>query len=111
MQINIKNGTVAVHNSPDHTPRCLDISTHLCGRTVESSATHWPARPKDDVDGERAAYISVQVKADEMDFEVPRDEEDEYRKRSTEQSTYYDIEDARALRDALTIALDCADVK
>lgn len=111
MQIEIKNGTTHVKNSPDHTPRCLDVSTHLCGRDVESSASHWPAREKGHEDGEREAYISFDLKALEADYEVPQDERDSYRRRSTEQTTFMDVEDARALRDALTIALDCADVK
>lgn len=113
MEIQIGNGAVTVRNSPQHTPRCLDITTHLCGRKVESAARHQPARDKNHKDGARAAYIVFDVSADEQDFEVPLVERDTeiFRKRSTDQSTFLDVEDARALRDALTAALDCADIK
>ena len=113
MEIKIANGTTTVKNSPQHTPRCIDVNTHICGRTVESSAYHWPARGKGHADGERAAYISFDVKAYEADHEVPLPERNTElsRKRSTEQTTFLDVEDARALRDALTVVLDCADVK
>lgn len=113
MRINIEGNGVSAKNSPEHSPRCIDVSTHLCGRTVESSARHWPARDKTHDDGERAAYISVSVNAKEFSFEAPASERapESYARNCTEQSTYLDIEDARKLRDALTEALDCADVK
>lgn len=105
MQINIENGAVSVKNSPNHTPRCLDILTFLCGREVEVTARHWAAREAGHEDGARDAYISVGVKGDENEWEVPKDEEDSFRRRATEQTIFFDIKDARALRDALTIAL------
>ena len=102
----ISNGTTTVKNSPAHSPRCVDVVTHLCERQVEVSASHWPQ-----VGDRREAYISVRVSGQERDYEVPSHERGSYRRLSTEQTTYLDIEDARALRDALTVALDCADVK
>ena len=113
MKIEIENGTVTVRNSPQHTPRCLDITTHLCGRKVASAAHHQPARDKNHKDGKRDAYIVFDVSADERDYEVPPAERDTelFRKRSTNQSTFLSVADARALRDALTAALACADIK
>jgi len=111
MEIKISNGTTTAKNSPQHTPRCVDVSTHLCGRNVESSASHWVARDAGHADGAREAYITFEVKADEADYEVPRSERDNFRQRSTEQVTFLDVEAARELRDALSAALDCADIK
>ena len=111
MEISISNGTTTAKNSPKHTPRCVDVNTHIIGRNVESHASHWPARAAGHEDGERAAYITFEVKADEVEYEVPNSERKSFRQRSTEQVTFLDVEDARALRDALTVALDCADVK
>jgi hypothetical protein len=111
MEIKISNGSTTAKNSPQHTPRCVDVSTHIIGRNVESSASHWSARDADHADGARGAYITFEVKADEVEYEIPASERDSFRQRSTEQVTFLDVEDARALRDALTVALDCADVK
>lgn len=111
MKIEIRNGAVTVTNSQEFTPRCIDINTHLCGREVESSASFWAARNKNHENGERAAYVSVNVSGLELDHEIPREERDSFRRRAIEQVTYLDVEDARALRDALTAALDCADIK
>lgn len=110
MEINLRNGAVTVKNSPRHTPRCIDINTHLCGREVESSASFWTAHDKDHKDGERAAYVSVSVVGKELAHEIPWEENDMI-PRATEQVIYLDVEDARALRDAISAALDCADIK
>lgn len=109
-KIEISNGAVSVRNS-SFTPRCLDINTHVTDRDVKVSANYWPPRDKSHKDGPRAHYISMKLEADEENFEVPGDETDEYRRRATEQNTFISVEDARAFRDALTVALDCADIK
>lgn len=113
METIFRNGAVTVKNSPAFTPRSIDINTHLCGREVESSASFWTARDKNHKDGERAAYVSVSVKGNELSHETPRDESEReyFTPRATEQVTYLEIEDARALRDALSAALACADLK
>jgi len=102
MLVNVNNGAVNVSSSK-HTPRCLDINTHFCGRTVKTSATHWPERDKDHKDGKRTAYISVRIHAAEEEWEVP---EGEISQNATEQTIFLDIEHARALRDAITAALE-----
>ena len=111
MNINASNGSTSVSTLPQFTPRCLDVTTHLCGREVESSSTHWPATDETHKHGARDAYITVGVSALERGFEVPEDERDSFRRKTTDQTMFLDIEDARKLRDALTEALDCADVK
>lgn len=113
MEINFRNGAVTIKNSPEFTPRCIDVNTHLCGREVASSASFWVARDKNHEDGERDAYVSVSVKGNELSHETPRDdsEREYFTPRATEQVIYLDVEDARALRDVLSAALDCADLK
>ena len=108
MRIKVEGNGVSVSNSPEHTPRCMDVSTHLCGRDVETRATFNEAREKTHEDGERDAYIVVGIVAKEFSFEAPESERAplSYARNATEQSLFLDIEDARALRDALTNALN-----
>ncbi len=106
----VANGAVQVKNSPEHTPRCIDISTHLIGRNVETNARFWTAREEGDGRGAAKAYVSVSIRAHELVFETPKSEVDNFTP-ATEQTIFFDVENARALRDALTAALDCADIK
>lgn len=112
-KIHVENGSTTVSNSPDHTPRCLDVSTHLTGRNVESTVRHWPGRDKDHEYGEREAYVSIGIEAEELDYEAPPEERapQSFARRSTEQTIYMDVEDARELHKKLGEALACADVK
>ena len=103
MKIDIRNHAVSVSNSPDYAPRCLDVNTHLVGREVEVGARYWPARDKSHESGESVEYITVKVHADEHEHEASKD--DSYKHRITEQYLYLDMEDVRALRDALTLAM------
>jgi hypothetical protein len=106
----VANGAVQVKNSPDHTPRCIDVSTHLIGRTVETNARFWSAREEGDGRQAAIAYVSVSLRADELSFETPQSEADKFTP-ATEQTVFLDVEAARKLRDTLTLALDCADIK
>lgn len=109
-KFDVRNGAVQVKNSPEHTPRCIDVSTHLIGRTVESNARFWAARDKTSDQPARDAYVSVGIRADELSFETPRSDEGNFTP-ATEQTVYLEVDDARALRDALNEALDCAAIK
>jgi hypothetical protein len=99
-------------DSTSYSSRCVHVDTHLNGRTVEVKAIHWP-KQTEDIGDRRAheAYISFEIKADEHNYEAPKGDREGLAKRATEQHTYIGIEDTRALRDALTAALNCADAK
>lgn len=109
-KFSIRNGAVQVQNSPDHTPRCIDISTHLIGRTVKSKARFWAAREKTSDQIARGAYVSIGIQADEHAHEIPQRDADAWNP-ATEQTVYMSVDDARALRDTISAALDCADIK
>ncbi len=104
------NGAVTVTSGGSYTPRCVDVSTHLCGRDVETNAKFWASRDKGDGREARDAYVTVSLKGFERDFEIPKSDKDNFTP-ATDQNIFFDVEDARALRDALTAALDCADIK
>lgn len=87
------------------------LRLHATDRKVEVDARHWPARDENDEHGERDAYIYININADERDYEVPADERNSYRRRAVEQNIYLNVDDARALLDALQKAIDCADVR
>lgn len=105
LEINIKNGGVRVSNNVC-TPKCLDISVHLRDRALEVKATHWPAHAAEHVDGARDAYISLGVKARENAYESKDSAFPSY---VMEQDMFFDVEQARAMRDALSEALAEAD--
>lgn len=111
MKIEIGNGAIQISNSEEHTPRCFDVSLHATGRKVEVGASFWHARDESDEHGKRDAYVSLSIKADEREFEVPADERDSFRRKAVEQYIYLDVNDARELLDALQKAIDCADVR
>ncbi len=108
MKIEISNGAVQVSNN-EITPRCISINLHATSREVEVDARHRPARLATDEHDGRDAYIYINVKADERDYEVPQDERGSFRRTAVEQNLYLDVDDARALLDALQKALDCAE--
>lgn len=109
-RFDIQNGAVQIKNSPDHTPRCIDISTHLIGRTVETDARFWSAREEGDGRSAHKAYVSISLRGDELSFETPQEDADKWTP-ATEQTIFFDVEDARKLRDTLSAALACADIK
>lgn len=110
MEFQIHNGAVEAHTYAS-SPRCVSIDLHLSDREVEANATHSPARGKDHEHGEREAYICLTVKAGERDYEIPKDERDSCRRSAVEQHTFLDIEQARAIVEALSAAIACAEVK
>lgn len=116
MEFQIHNGAVEAHTYAS-SPRCVSIDLHLSDREVEANATHAPARGKDHEHGEREAYICLTVKAGERDYEIPKNERDSRgfplsrRCSAVEQHTFLDIEQARAIVEALSAAIACAEVK
>ena len=105
MDIQISNGAVTARNSK-HTPRCIDVSSHLTSREIEVQAQFWPVTPKNS-----ESYITLKIEANEMRFEIPENEKDSFVRRSTEQCTFISIEQAREIHKRIGEAIDCADVK